>query len=277
MRDNKSNMAAQIVLKKIPTDSFNEPEVSIDELKDFDGDSFSKLVLSLRGFAYNASMLIFGYHYFRASEYQIFENVKKLNPLEYTSAYYKFHAFQGDVLLRLRKACEYKIKSMAAGTIFILLEDENNIEQLRSYIKKDFEIVPKFDNYIKYIQKYCGELVASKLRGSKYSSALLDRIDLIKRMTNKEIAHITLDGYKVRPNDIHQVFIAVLTVACTIQTIMGSLACETDPRVAENMACETAYQNVPSEYNKKYASFVLGMLPEWVEKNLTSKVFEIAD
>lgn len=117
-------------------------------------------------------------------------------------------------------------------------------------------------------------MVAPKEKINKDSAALLNRVALIRRMANKAIAHITLDDYKVRPNDIHQVFIAVLTIACAIQTIMGALACETNLVEVENMACEVVHQSVPSEYKKKYVSFILGMLPEWVEKNLTSNSIE---
>lgn len=134
-------MAARIVLNKIPMHSFDELEFSIGDLKDFKLDPFTQLVQSLRGFACNASMLVFGYHYYRASEYQIFENVKNLNHIEYASTYYKFHAFQGDVLLRLRKACEPDQKSLAAGAISKLLENADNIKQLKNYVKKGEKLV----------------------------------------------------------------------------------------------------------------------------------------
>jgi hypothetical protein len=251
--------------------SFDEPEFSISELKDFKLDPFTHLVQSLRGFVCNASMLVAGYHHYFSSEYQNFENAKNLSNIEYASAYYKYHAFQCDIVLRLRKACEPNKKSLAAGAISELLKDQSHIEQLKDYVvKSGREVMPTFDNYIKYIQKYCSELATPNKKVNDHSAPLLKKIALIRRMVNKAIAHITLDDYKATSHDLHDVFIAVSTIACAIQAIMGGFACPTELRVAESMACEVAYQGIPPEYKKEYIPAILAFLLVWVKQNLTS-------
>jgi len=251
--------------------SFDEPEFSISELKNFKLDPFTHLVQSLRGFACNASMLVAGYHHYFSSEYQNSENAKNLSNIEYASAYYKYHAFQCDIMLRLRRACEPNKNSLAAGAITELFKDQDHIQQLKDYVKKSGkEVIPTFDNYIKYIQKYCGELATPNTEINDLSAPLLKKIALIRRMANKAIAHITLDDYRATSDDLHDVFIAVSTIACAIQAIMGDLACPTELRVAESMACEVAYQGIPPEYRKEYIPPILAFLPMWVKENLTS-------
>jgi len=251
--------------------SFDEPEYSIGELKNFKLDPFTHLVQSLRGFACNASMLVAGYHYYFASEYQYRENSKNLSDVEYASAYYKYHAFQCDTLLRLRKACEPDPRSLAAGGICQLLENENHVAKLKHYVETSgLEVIPAFESYIKYIQKYSNELATPNKNVNDNSTPLLKKVALVRRMANKAIAHITLDDYKANSDDLHNVFIAVSTIACAIQAIMGNLACPTDLGVAESMACEVAYQSARPEYRKAYIPLIVAFLPGWVEENLTS-------
>lgn len=187
------------------------------------------------------------------------------------SAYYKYHAFQSDMVLRPRKACEPDTKSLAAGAISELLSGQQHIEQLKSYITKSRRTIsPVFDKYISYIKVYCGELAIPNSKINKHSTPLLKKVALIRKMTNKAIAHITLDDYKATSDDLHDVFIAVSTIACAIQSIMGDLACPTELHVAESMACEATAHSIPREYRKEYMPLILSFLPIWVEENLTS-------
>jgi hypothetical protein len=90
----------------------------------------------LRGFNCNASLLIAGYQHYISSEYNYIKNAKRMSDAEYASAYYKYHAFQADILIRLRKSCEPDKKSLAAGAIANLLSNDECVLKLKEYIQK---------------------------------------------------------------------------------------------------------------------------------------------
>jgi hypothetical protein len=250
---------------------FDDPDITLDGLKNFKLEPFTHLVQSLRGFACNASLLVAGYQYYIASEYALTEKAKEMSDEEYAAEYYFFHAFQSDILVRLRKSCEPDKKSLASGAITDLLSNSYNINLLRNYVSKRETIASAdFHKYVEYIRVYCGVLSTPTQIITDQSTALLRKIALVRRMTNKAVAHITLDDYKVDSSDIHDVFIAVSTVACAIQSVMGDLSCPTKLELAESMAFEISSRNTPSGYLKKFIPLIQLFLPEWVEENLTS-------
>ena len=248
---------------------FDDPEISLEGLKNFKLEPFTHLVQSLRGLACNASLLVAGYQYYISSGYALTENAKEMSNEEYAAAYYNFYTFQSDMLIRLRKSCEPDKKSLASGAITELLSKSYNIRELKKYIIKQGQgISADFDKYVEYIRVYCGELATPSQNITDQSTALLRKVALVRRMANKAVAHITLDDYKVDSSDIHDVFIAVSTVACAIQSIMGDLACPTKLEVAESMAFEIASKHTPPEYLKKFIPLIQAFLPAWVEENL---------
>lgn len=250
---------------------FDDQDISLEEFENHKLEPFTHLIHSFRGFTCNASLLVAGYQYYITSEYKLTKKAENMSNEEYAAAYYNFHAYQSDILIRLRKSCEPNKKSLASGAITELLSKSENIRELKKYVNKQGQkFLIDFDKYIEYIRLYCGELSTPSQIITDQSKPLLKKVALVRRMTNKAVAHITLDDYKVGSKDIHDVFIAVSTVAYAIQSIMGDLACPTKLEVAEKMANKIARRSTSPEYLKEFIPLIKAFLAEWVEENLVS-------
>jgi hypothetical protein len=239
--------------------------ISLQELKDFELDSFTRLVHSLRGFACNASFLVYGYQLFIATEYNLENNKLYMSNDDYAYNFYKYHAYRSDVIIRLRKSCEQKANALSSGSICKLLSDNNNIYKLKEYIEKyKSELPDSFYNYIKYIKFYCTKISTPTKYISDDSEYLLKKIALLRRFANKEMAHITFDDYNIDCADVHDVFMTVSAIAYAIQSIMGDLACGIKLELAEKMGYDMACKNINANDLDKYIPEIQENLPIWI-------------
>lgn len=251
---------------------FSAPQTDPAELSDAKGlDDLSKLVQSMRGLACNASFLIVGYHYYYVSACAELKGSSGTTYVDAVRAAYFREAFRGDVLVRLRRSCDADPNSLAAAVIAKLLKMDACVSELKAYLAKGRGSVPMLeddsvDRLVSYIQQSAECLSVKDKAVTRNSANISKKVVLLRRMANKAVAHITLDDYSLMDQDIRDVFVAVLTLACAIQKLMGELAYPGNFREVEEAAMQDAVNMFGApESHKSYVELIEQLLPDWIK------------
>ena len=252
---------------------FSAPQTDPAELSDAkDLDDLSKLVQAMRGLACNTSFLIVGYHYYYVSACAESKGSTGTTYVDAVRAAYLSEAFRGDVLVRLRRSCDADPNSLAAAAIAKLLKKDTCVSELKAYLAKGRGSVPTLeddsvDRLVSYIQQSAECLSVKDKAATRNSANISKKVALLRRMANKAVAQITLDDYVLTDQDIRDVFVAVLTLACAIQKLLGELAYPGSFHEVEEAAMQDAVRmfGAPEKYNG-FVGLIEKLLPDWIKR-----------
>jgi hypothetical protein len=124
--------------------------------------------------------------------------------------------------------------------------------------------------YLDYIKKYAGLMSAPNGKSKLYHHPLSSKTQLIRRMANKAVAHSTLDDYKLSGEDIADVVLASLTIACAIQAATGDASISKDLALVEKSGHEAAglLLHVEVDSEPHHINMIRSFLPTWVGSGL---------
>jgi hypothetical protein len=119
--------------------------------------------------------------------------------------------------------------------------------------------------YFAYLQRYAA-IMAPPKGAEMPAHPLAAKVDLIRRMTNKSIAHSTLDNYALGGDDLSEVVLASVIIACAIESAIGDAAVSSDFAAIESSGYIAAggilgVEVDSSPYNVR---MIKGFLPAWV-------------
>lgn len=240
------------------------------EMQDVDLTSEQGIIQCLRGFACRASILLAAY----TQLMEVYEADKKGGDWKPTGAGSRFlirHIYMNTVVMDLRSLLDHRKDSFGVAYIADCLADPAARKKLYDYLdgfEKDPKAVSagKRDSYLDYIQHYCG-LLKDAARGEQIGEhSLVAKARLVKRMSNKTVAHISLDDYTLDGEDLHHLMIAVMTLACAIQSVMTKAAYPESYRTCEKESKEDIAEILGVEVDTfpEMIDTIETMLPTWI-------------
>lgn len=180
-------------------------------------------------------------------------------------------AFLHSVILETRALHDRDNRSLGSRQIAERLADPTAREGLHKYLAdypqgRVMQDVEQRNLYLDYVQRYCGFMAPHK--GSAMPDHPLSiKAELVRRMANKSVAHSTLDDYMLGGEDLGDVVIASIVIACAIEAAVGDAAIPNDFAVVESSGYRAASHLLhvevnPNPYN---INMVRGFLPGWIK------------
>lgn len=189
--------------------------------------SEEKAILSLRGFACAASMLIPSYHIWLAAT-EAEESVDKA--ADYPNLVmrtYMREEMLDHLLVQVRRLFDPDTKSLAAGTIASLLDrskireflDHRAIASTSAAVIRD----PQWaKDHFRLVHERCSHGLVTRIRDLPTDAPLFQvQAYLARRAANKRAAHMTLDDYGITQSDIRDLCFTTLVIARAIHRILG--------------------------------------------------------
>ena len=185
-----------------------------------------RAMLSLRGFACAASMLLPAYHLLAAAT-----ELRSTRPQTTDYATLILREFLREsmldyLLVHLRRLYDRE-PSLAGGAIATLL----NVPHVRRFVLeraakyasplREFDMAWA-DSHLSFIQKHCAlQLVREANKLPSDAPIIQIQSFLARRAANKRSAHMTLDDWKITSSDIRDLVFNALLVARSIQRVHG--------------------------------------------------------
>jgi hypothetical protein len=195
-------------------------------------------------------------------------------PLSPDALFMLRRAFLYSVILEARALHDRDGRSLGSCQIAKGLGDPVAREGLRKYLAeypqgRVMQDVEQRDRYLDYVQRYCSVMGPPK-RARLPDHPLAAKVELVRRMANKAVAHSTLDDYTLGGEDLADVVIASMVVACAIEAAVGDAAIPRDFADIESSGYRAAgyllhVEADPSSYN---VNMIRGFLPVWVQSGI---------
>lgn len=121
--------------------------------------------------------------------------------------------------------------------------------------------------YVNYIEKYCTLMSAAPAASTLRAHPLSAKMQLVHQMSNKAVAHSTLDSYLLNGADLDDVVIATVTIACAIEAALGDAAANNDMALIETCGYKAAAAILQIEVDSSpyKVNMIREFLPKWVE------------
>lgn len=249
---------------------FDPPRHDPTTFTNADLDPVGGLVQSLRWYNSRASLLL----YFWGMHVTIETEAKKpasARPLSSDALYMLRRAFLHSVILETRALHDRDGRSLGSCQIAKRLADPGARAGLHKYLA-DYpqggvmQDVEQRERYLDYVQRYSFVMGPPKGRPLP-EHPLAVKVELVRRMANKAVAHSTLDDYTLGGEDLADVVIASVVVACAIEAAVGDAATANDFAAIESSGYRAAGHLLHVEadaapYNVK---MIRGFLPAWVK------------
>lgn len=186
-----------------------------------------KAVLSLRGFACAASMIIPSYHlWLAATEAEVTTGSVSDYPNLVMHTYMR-ESMLDHLLVQVRRLFDPDPKSLAAGTIDLLLREQNMIEYLvhRALGSPSAGVTldPQWtEDHLRLVQQLCSLVLVRDVSDLPIDAPLFQvQAYLARRSANKRSAHMTLDDYGITQTDIRDVCFNILIIARALHRVYG--------------------------------------------------------
>jgi hypothetical protein len=249
---------------------FEPPRHNPSSFTNADLDPVGGLVQSLRWFSSRASLLLYFWGMHETIETEAKKNASA-RPLSSDALYMLRRTFLYSVILEARALHDRDGRSLGSCQIAKRLADPVAREGLHKYLA-DFpqgrvmQDVEQRNRYLDYVQRYCA--ITAPTKGAALPDhPLSTKVELVRRMANKAVAHSTLDDYTLGGEDLSDVVIASIVIACAIEAAVGNAAISNDFAVIESSGYRAAghllqvdVDSVPYNVN-----MIRGFLPGWVE------------
>lgn len=249
---------------------FEPPRHDPATFTDADLGAVGGLVQSLRWFASRASLLLYSYGMHQTLETELLRKASS-NPLPPDALYMLRRYFRDSVVSELRALHDRDNRSLGSRQIFERLGDQEARDGLHKYVRdyphgRVMEDVPTRDAYLDYVRRYSG-LMSAPLKASTIKDHVLSvKTELVRRMANKAIAHSTLDDYTLGGEDLGDVVLATLAIACAVEAAVGDAAISNDFAAIESSGYRAAglLLNVEVDLTPHTINMIRGFLPGWV-------------
>lgn len=236
-----------------------------------DLDPVTGLVQSLRWFASRSSLLLYLWSMHQTIETE-YKNPSSLRPLPPDVMFMLRRSILYSLILELRALHDRDAKSLGGAQIQIGLSDATSREGLREYMR-DFVHVGSMpesaerEAYLDYVQRYSALMSAPDKRSTLNDHPLSAKIQLVRRMANKSVAHATLDEYMLGGEDLHDAVLATVTIASAITAVLGSAAISDDFAELESLGYRAAglLLNVEVDASPHTVNMIRSLLPGWVK------------
>lgn len=253
---------------------FAPPTIDPASFQDSDLGDLGGLVQSLRWFVSRSSLLIYFWSMHSAVEAEA-QSPRSARPLPPHATYMLRRALLHSVILEIRALHDRNPKSLGSRQ----LADKLNLVSARAdfnqFLTKNphqrmMEDETRRDAYLDYVKRYAEIMSASDGKSTIQHHPLSSKTQLIRRMANKAVAHSTLDDYELGGNDIGDVVLGSLTIACAIEAAVGDVAISNDLARVETSGFEAAamllHTQVDSEPHQ--INMIRGFLPTWVSSGI---------
>lgn len=203
-------------------------------------------MLSLRGFACAASMLLPAYHLLAAAT-----ELRSTRPqtTDYPTLILREflrESMLDHLLIHLRRLYDTDESSLSGRAIATLL----NVPQVRRFLleraakyasrSKQFDMAWA-DSHLSFVQKHCElQLVKHVHQLASHAPMIQIQSFLARRAANKRSAHMTLDDWKITSSDIRDLVFNALLVARAIQRVHGDDVYVGNYQEVDNGAYEAA-------------------------------------
>lgn len=249
--------------------SFDPPRHDPSSFVNADLGAVGGLVQSLRWFNNRASLLLYSWSMHQTIET---EALKKTSSRLLSEDAFNMlrRALLYSVLLEVRALHDRDGRSLGSRQIAERLADSVSREGLHKYLAENpqdrvMQDIERRNLYLDYIQRYCGLMAPSKTMPLP-NHVLSTKVALVHRMTNKTVAHSTLDDYTLGGEDLSDVVVATIVIACAIEAVMGDAAISYDFAEVESAGFRAAADllHVDADSNPYTVNMIRGFLPDWV-------------
>jgi hypothetical protein len=187
-----------------------------------------KAVLSLRGFACAASMLLPAYHLLIAAT-----EVSDTQPqtTDYPTLILRIflrESMLNHLLVYLRRLYDPDPESLGGGTIATLLSEPQVLQFLLERAANCTSPSSQFDmawaeSHLSFVQKRCAVQIVRHVHQLPSDAPMIQvQSFLARRAANKRSAHMTLDDWQITPSDLRDLVSNALLIARAIQRVHGN-------------------------------------------------------
>jgi hypothetical protein len=229
------------------------------------------LVQSLRWFNSRASILLYCWGMHETNETEALKKAST-RPLLEDTMFMLRRSILYSVILEVRALHDRDGKSLGSRQAFERLGDPIAREGLHSYLRdhpqgRVMQDVAMRDRYLDYVQRYCGLMSAPVAASTTSDHPLSAKVELVRRMANKSVAHSTLDDYILGGEDLSDVVIATTVIACAIEAAIGDAAISNDLAIVESAGYRAAGQllHVDVDHSPYNVSMIRAFLPDWIK------------
>jgi hypothetical protein len=186
-----------------------------------------RAILSLRGFACAASMMVPSYHLWLAATEakETTDNVSDYPSLVICT--YMRESMLDHLLVQIRRIYDPDPRSLAAGTIACLLEDSKIRKFLVDRAIGAAHAGSPFDpqwaeDHLSLVRERCSLGLVTQIQDLPIDASLFQiQAYLARRVANKRSAHITLDDYGITKSDIRDICFSTLIIARAVHRVHG--------------------------------------------------------
>jgi len=249
---------------------FEPPRHDHTSFTDADLGAVGGLVQSLRWYNSRASLLLYFWGMYQTLETEVQKQASR-RPLSADATYMLRRAFLHSVILETRALHDRDSRSLGSCQIAKRLADPVARAGLHEYLARHpqgrvMEDVRQRDAYLDYVQRYC-KLMAPAQKKALPDHPLGAKAELVRRMANKAVAHSTLDDYTLGGEDLRDVIVASIVIACAIEEAIGDAAIPNDFAVVESSGYRAAGHllHVEVDTEPHNVNMIRGFLPGWIE------------
>lgn len=253
---------------------FNPARHKISEMREAQLSGRDLLIQALRGFTCRASILICAW-----SQHQIItrEYKKKSDRIDIEPATFFLldRVYLNTVVLECRALLDRRADAFGVRTVAEALADPGAIEGLHKYLADYPQGRMCLDRnqrdlLLDYARKYCSILATPEKKAADANHPLVMKAELVRRMANKDIAHISVDDYKLSGEDLGDVVLSLIVVASAIEAAIGDGGCPSDYALVERLAFRGVAKllGVQTSEEPHTINMVRSFLPLWIDSGM---------
>lgn len=174
------------------------------------------------------------------------------------------------LVLELRAIHDKDRRSLASKRIAEGLADAALRAELLSHCYWNSNDAPPLQMqmaYLDYVQRYTEIMSREEKRSTRADHPLAAKMQHIRLMSNREVAHSTLKQYRLSGSDLSEVVLATCVLAIAIQDAVGPFANDVDFAWTERRGYEAAGEllGVEVDSDPYNTNMIRTLLPKWVE------------
>jgi hypothetical protein len=249
---------------------FEPPRHDRSSFKSADLGAIGGLVQSLRWYNSRASLLLYFWGMHETIENEALK-MSTSRPLSPDARYMLRRSVLHSVIIEVRALHDRDSRSLGSRQIAARLAEPETRAGLDNYLAsfsqgRVMRDVDRRNQYLDYVQHYCS-LMAPANRAPIPDHPLSSKVELVRRMANKSVAHSTLDDYTLGGEDLGDVVIASIAVACAIESAVGNAATSNDFAVVEALGYKAAGHllHVEVDSSPYNVNMIRGLLPAWIK------------
>lgn len=248
---------------------FEPPRHDPASFKDADLNAVEGLVQSLRWYNSRASLLLYFWGMYETLQNESTRRTSS-RPLSADAHYMLRRALLHSVILEARALHDRDRRSLGSRQLAVALADPLAREGLHGYLSSypQGRVMQDLDlrnRHLDYVQHYCNLMAPAK--GTTAEHQLSKKVELVRRMANKAVAHSTLDSYTLGGEDLGDVVLASVAVACAIEAAVGDAAISNDLSVIETSGYRAASHilHVEADSTPYTVNTIRTLLPWWIK------------